>query len=863
MSEQGTRRLAAIMFADMVGYTALMQEDEAEARARRDHHRAVLSDLVPHHRGEILQHYGDGTLSVFDSAVEAVECAIAIQAALRQPPEVALRIGVHSGDIVRDQDGVYGDGVNVASRIESLAAAGGVLVSGKVYDEIKNHGSISSVFLGEVELRNVKQPAKVYAITNPGLVVPSTDEIRARTGTALVPSADGRDVSAKTGPQGPGEWFLQQARERAMLPWAIAYLAGAWASLEIVGFLTQLWAWPPIVHRSFAVVAYVGFFVTLVVAWFHGERGRQRVRGSEVLIIAALLLVAGTALTLLRRNAGLRDLTGAGLTPPAVTDNRPSVAVLPFENLSAEPENAYFASGLHDEVITQLLRISGLRVISRTSVMEYASSRPNVREIGRELGVSHVTEATVQRIRDRLRVNVQLIDARTDDHLWAMSWDRELNDAFAVQSEVARVIADSLTTTLTAEERGAMSTPPTENPEAYRFYLQGRDYYLRPGYRQENYQAAERLFERAIALDPDFALAHAMLSRVHGHMYWESFDATPERLEMQRAESEEALRLKPGLPEAHVSAGWLHYVLGEYDEALGEYEEALKGLPNDAEIVARIGYTQRRLGNWPAVFEAYDHATELNPRNATLFYDLGGHSFAATRRYADAVKAYDRALSLAPDLYDAAIRKGFTFLHWRGQLDSLQAALARIPLERHLPEVDLARADLALWQRDPDALRQVLLETPGRVFETQLVFLPKALYSAWADRLRGDTAGARSAFATALDTLEPLIRRRPNDARLVAALGFAQAGLGMRVAAGASASRTFELGRQGGTASAGGGQTSETAAIILAQAGMAAEAVGYLKALLSGNSAVSVWTLRRNPMLDPIRDDPGFRALVR
>ncbi|MGD8277935.1 MAG: adenylate/guanylate cyclase domain-containing protein, partial [Gemmatimonadota bacterium] len=577
MSEQGIRRLAAIMFADMVGYTALMQEDEAAARARRDRHRAVLSDLVPRHRGEILQHYGDGTLSVFQSAVEAVECAVAIQAALQQPPEVALRIGVHSGDIVRDEDGVYGDGVNVAARIESLSATGGVLVSGKVYDEIKNHPSLSTTFLGEVGLKNVKQPVKVYAITNPGLAVPSAEDIGAKTDTGLVPVSTGRDVTPVE-PLGPGELFLQRARDRAILPWAIAYLAGAWASLEIVGFLTQLYGWSLIVHRSFAVLAFAGFFVTLVVAWFHGERGRQRVRGSEVLIIAVVLLTAGGAITLLRRNAA-QQRPGRAAIAPAIEDNRPSVAVLPFENLSAEAENAYFASGLHDEVITQLLRVSGLRVISRTSVMEYATTRPNVRVIGQELGVSHVTEATVQRIGDRLRVNVQLIDANTDDHLWAMSWDRELNDAFAVQSEVARVIADSLTTTLTAEERGAISKPPTENPEAYRFYLQGRDYYLRPGYRQENYLAAEGLFERAIELDPDFALAHAMLSRVHGHMYWESFDASAERLGKQQAEADEALRLQPELPQAHVSAGWLHYVRGEFGQALTEYETALRGLP--------------------------------------------------------------------------------------------------------------------------------------------------------------------------------------------------------------------------------------------------------------------------------------------
>jgi serine/threonine-protein kinase len=868
MKEARSRRLAAIMFADMVGYTALMQEDEERARAQRDRHRAVLSSAVPRHRGEILQYYGDGTLSVFSSAVEAVECAVEIQLELQQAPAVPLRIGVHSGDIVHDRDGVYGDGVNVAARIEALSASGGVLVSGKVFDEIKNHPSLSTLFIGDIPLKNVKQPVKVFAIANAGLKVPTENEVRGRAGekpAGEVAARMGVEAPAPAGPAagtGVGEVFVQRVVERAMVQWALAYLAGAWALLEIVGFLSEHYLWPTLIRRGFGLLAFVGFFVALVVTWFHGAKGRQRIRGSEVLIIALLLLVAGAALTTLRSDAGQAPAEGrTALPPPAIVDDRPSVAVLPFENLSAEAENAYFASGLHDEVITQLLRVSGLRVISRTSVMEYASNRPNVRVIGRDLGVSHVAEATVQRIGDRLRVNVQLIDARTDDPIWAERYDRELSDAFAVQSEIAGVVADALTTTLTTEERGAISRAPTDDPEAYRFYLQGRDYLLRPGYRRENFQAAQRLYERAIALDSGFALAHAALARVHGLMYWESFDTSPDRVEAQRAEAQEALRLQPELPQAHLAAGWVHYVEGDFPRALAEYTTALEGLPNDAETLARVGYTHRRLGNWPEVFEAFRHATELNPRNANLFYDLGGHSYAAARRYADAAAAYDRALALAPDLHDAAIRKGYIFVHWRGQLDTLRAVMSRMPADLHLPEVDLARVDLALWERDAEGLLRLLDATPRPVFETQLVFLPRPVYAGWAHELRGDAQAARVAFDSARAWLEPLARDRPEDERILAALGFAYAGLGRSADAARMVERAGAL-RHRGANSLSGQQTAEVSASILARADLAGEAVKHLETLLAGRSPVSVNTLRLNPLYDPIRDDPGFRALL-
>jgi serine/threonine-protein kinase len=784
MTEKPTRQLAAIMFADMVGYTALMQEDEGRAREERDRHRALLTTAVERYNGEILQHYGDGTLSIFTSAVEAVECAIEVQVVLSRASASPLRIGVHTGDIVHDQDGVYGDGVNVASRIEGLSAPGGVMVSGKVYDEIKNHPSISVVPIGAVRLKNVEHFVTVFAISNEGLGVPTLEEVGEKAGSEVVPpgtgDADPSSVAAGA-PPGAGEAFLKRAKDRALFQWAAAYLAGAWAVLEVVGFAGDRLLWPSLIPQAAAVVAFFGFFVALVVTWYHGERGRQRVHGREVLLIALLLVIAGAVLSTLSTEGPPASTVGSGLgVTSARVDNRPSVAALPWVNRSGREEDAYFTDGIHDEILTRLTKIRGLRIISRRSVMHFRDSPLTSREIADELDVRYILEAGLIRVRDTIRLNVQLTDASTDDQIWADTYDRfmSLENLLSLQSEIAQTIADTLQAAVSPEEEAGLNEVSASNMEAYDFYLQGRRYYLRPGYNRENLQAAQNLFERAIALDPDFAKAHAFLSRVHGVMFWESFDPSPERLESQKAAAEEALRLDPELPQAHMAAGWVHYVEGDFAEALADYHRALECMPNDAEIIARIGYAHRRLGNWPQVFEAYEEAVRLNPRDATLFYDLGGHSFTARRRYAEAVEAYERAETLAPDLYDAAISRGNIYLRWQGQLDTLQAVMARIPEDLHLPEVDVARVNLALFQRDANRVFELLATHPATVFATQLLYLPKQIYAGWAYAMLGDESAAGAAFDSARVILEPLVEERHNEARLHVALGYAYAGLG-------------------------------------------------------------------------------------
>jgi TolB-like protein len=852
------------MFADIAGYTALMQEDEVEARSQRDRHRAILTAAVERHEGRVLQYYGDGTLSIFASAVEAVECAVEVQLEVNREPLNPLRIGVHTGDIVHDAEGVYGDGVNVASRIENLSVPGGVMVSGKVYDEIKNHPSLSAVAIGAVRLKNVRHRISVFAISNAGLSVPTVADVRAKAESegagSFAPSSeltgdDGTPLPAV--PVGVGEAFLQRVKDRALVQWSVVYLAVAAVVIQVVRFASGLLAWSPLVSQGVAFLGFLGFFVALVVAWYHGEKGRQRVQRAEVLIIAILLGVAAAGLRLLPTRSATVP-SGAVTTPE---DGRPSIAVLPWVNRSGLSEDAWFTDGIHDEILTRLSKISGLRVISRQSVMQFRDSPLSARQIANQLGVQYILEAGLLRINDTVRVNVQLVNGRTEDLEWAATDDRYLTmeNLLSIQAEIAQTIADTLRATVTPAERAELDRTETDNLEAYDYYLQGRIYYLRPGYAQADYQAAQSLFERAIDLDPGFALAHASLSRVHGTMYWERFDSSPQRLQLQRSHAREALRLEPGLAQALLAIGWADYVAGDFESALARFEAARRGLPNDAEIVSLIGYAHRRLGHWPEVFAAFDQAIRLSPRDATLFYDLGGHSYAARRRYAEAVRSYNTALSLAPDFHDAALRKAEVYVHWQGQLDTMRAVIAALPVDLHSPAIEVARADLALRERDATGLLRFVADEINPIFETQLVYLPGSIYSAWAHRLLHDEQSARIAWDSARGLLEPLARRRPQDDRVMAALGYAYAGLG-RAADAMRIAEALVSAAQGNAF--GQPKAMETAARILAQAGLADPAAGQLDRLLSESSPVSIRTLELDPLYDPVRDSPAFRRLI-
>ena len=553
------------------------------------------------------------------------------------------------------------------------------------------------------------------------------------------------------------------------------------------------------------------------------------------------------------------------LTPGEPEHPRTAIAVLPFQNLSAAGPYAYFASGLHDELLSQLAKVAALKVISRTSVMGYAGPDiPQLRQIASELGVGSVVEGSVQVLGDRLRVIVQLIDATTDEHLWSQTYDRTLDDAFAIQSDVAQRVVAAVGATLGRSEQQSLAEAPTANPEAYRLYLQGQEYWRRPGYLRQDFESAQQLYERALGLDSTFALAHAALSQVHGRMSWFRYDPSPQRLVRQREAAETALRLAPELPQAHVAMGLAHYWgRRDYRRALDEFNVALRGLPNDAYVWATIGNVNRRLGNWDEVDAAFEKATQLDPRDVNLFL-AEGVTYRLRRRYTDAIAAFNRALTLAPDLHIAAVWKGGVYLDWKGEPDTLRAVLDQLPrgaLGGDFGRAGAQRARLLLWERSPDSLLTVLGSARDAVFEAQDYFLPTSLYAAWAHELRGDDVAAQAAFDSALLLLDSVLAALPDDWRIHAARGLALAGLGRRQEALREARwlQQSVVSREDAMASR---NVAENRARILAQDGELDAALDEIEQLLAGPGYLSVHTLRLHPLFDPIRDHPRFQALL-
>ena len=554
----------------------------------------------------------------------------------------------------------------------------------------------------------------------------------------------------------------------------------------------------------------------------------------------------------------------AGGQPSAGAISRSAIAVLPFQNLSTDERHTYFSSGLHDELLTQLSKVSALRVISRTSVMRYADGKRSIREIAGELGVGSVVEGSVQVEGGRLRVNVQLIDATTDEHLWADRYDRALDDAFAIQSDVATQIVRAVGAALTNAESRGIERAPTADPEAYRLYLQAQAYWTRPGRHREEYDAAERLLIRALALDSTFALAHAALAEVDALTFLLRYDPSPERAARAIASAEAAVRLAPDLPRAHEAVGIAYGIgKGDFRGALTAFQRSAEGQPNDARLRQRIGFTRRMLGEWDSAVTAFARSTELDPHDGDMFFHLG-YTQHLMRRDDDALRAFAEAQRLAPNLHSADVSRAWVYARRDGNLDSLAKVLERLPASLSLGPIGglaVHTAALQHWRRDPAALLAVLETASGDALEWELAYHPVALYAGWAWQLRSDRPAARAAFDSARRVVQGRLARTPDDWRIQVALGLILAAQGHRDSALEIARRLepivvaergyIDLKRE------------EDRARILAQAGEAGLAVAIIERQLEGPGWLTPQVLRLDPTWDRIRNDPRFQALLR
>ena len=557
---------------------------------------------------------------------------------------------------------------------------------------------------------------------------------------------------------------------------------------------------------------------------------------------------------------------------PEASGPRTAVAVLPFRNLSADSSHAYFAGGLHDELLTQLAKVASLRVIGRTSVRGYEETAKPLRQIGRELAVGSIVEASVQVVGNRLRVAVQLLDPVTQAELWAERYDRTLDDAFVVQSDIARHIVAAVGATLTGTEAGAIVAVPTQNAEAYQFYLQGLEYQRRPGFQRENLLIAQQLYERALALDSSFALAHAAIAYVHAVMYKWGYDQSTTRLELAQREADVALRLAPGLPQAHLAAGLRYHARGlhrvmvhesnvrhDFRAALDQFNLGLQGAPSDPELWTWIGFVHATVGNWDSTVAAFDHARRLDPRDLNLLEIIGYINYYL-RRYPEAIEATRHALDLAPDLIHRRLSLGRYYFAWKGELDTLRAVLQGLPLNGDAGIGD-QRLGLLLWERRTDSLLSLLPVIHPATDTIPEASLQRVDWIARAQSLRGDTAAARLYFDSVVVLLNAEERAHPGGRDQHGLRGFALAALGRRPEALREAGWLERFDDYPANRLSVG--TGWYRAVIMAQLGETDKALDEIEQLLARPGTFNVHELRLGPEFDPIRNHPRYLALVR
>jgi adenylate cyclase len=789
MSADEQRKLAAIMFTDMVGYSALSQTNDKLAQELLEEHRRLLREIFPRFNGTEIKTIGDAFLVEFGSALEAAQCAIEIPRTLAKrnadiAPDrrIELKIGVHIGDVVHRGGDVYGDGVNIASRIEPVAGPGGICVSMDVERQIRNALEARFEKLAPTELKNISVPLDLFRI--------------------VLPWERPSPTAAKSEIRNP----KSEVGKR-------------------------------VVTSAPTKLAWVGVLVLAVIAfawWFAHQSGKPTVT---------------TTVTL-----------------PA---DQKSIAVLPFENLSRDPDNAYFAEGIQDEILTRLAKIADLKVISRTSTQHYKSAPENLPEIARQLGVAHVLEGSVQKRGESVRVNVQLIKAANDSHLWADTFDRKLTDIFSVESEVAKAIADQLRAKLTGEEEQVIAAKPTDNIEAYEAYLRGLAYSLKAGILPPNQLGAQKYLGEAVRLDPKFALAWALLSYVDARGYiTATLQPTVVLREEARQAAETALTLQPNLGEAILAKGYYHYAcLKDYDTALRYFEQARPLLPNNSRIPESLAYVTRRQGQWDRSESYFNEAERLDPRNVSL---LAQHalSYQFLRRFPDALRKCDQVLNITPDDVDTLASKAAIF-QAEGDLPRASAILAPLRPGADLNQALETQVYQAILERRPGPvilrLKEILAKPDPALgyFNGELRF-----WLGWAQEVAGDHAGAQETWQQTRSELESFLKEQPENLALIGDLALTNAGLGDKTAALAMAQRAIAAVPIEKDA-LNGPTAIEFFIRVAAQMGEPDRAIAALQKLLSipdrGALAESVpltpALLRLDPMFDPLRNDPRFQKL--
>ncbi len=596
----------------------------------------------------------------------------------------------------------------------------------------------------------------------------------------------------------------------------------------------------------------------------------SRPRWYAAATVLAAVSLAGALLLPLRRNVSRPETVNTATSPASETSTNaatvPSIAVLPFENLSEEKENAYFADGIQDDVLMNLSKIGDLKVISRTSVMPYRGKALNLREIGKALGVGTILEGSVRRVGNRVRVNVQLINADTDEHIRAEDYDRELTDVFAIQTDLAQKIANELRAKLSPGEKERMQRKPTENGEAYLAFVQAHNLFSNGLADLGKLKQSEQLYARAIELEPNFALAVARYSQLESWIL-HTFERTPERREKAQTLTERAGQLQPDLPEAHLARGDSYYYGdNNYDAALKEFEIAQRGLPNESEVYLDIGAIQRRQGKWAESTANLEKAVSLNPNDIWPLQNLA-FNYAMLRDFNAANKTIDRALNIDSNRSGLWHIKATLAVNERGDLSVAEKALAKMkPLlsdsrERKI-EIANERANLLLWLHKYRKLLQEADSLPDDLLvATPVAFAGKYYLIGIARKALYEEPGARAAFLKAKEITETQLKQSPDDVDARVLLAVVLAWLGERDTALAEAQQGRNLLPESKDAFKGP-LITQWVADVYATLGDNDRAIEMLEGLLSRPSWITAQRLKIDPAWDGLRNDWRFQALL-
>jgi TolB-like protein/class 3 adenylate cyclase len=714
--------IAYVLFIDIVGYSKLLINEQ---RHRLETLNQIVRATEQFQKAEtnhrlITIPTGDGMALVFYNTPEApVECALEVSRAVKEHPELKLRMGVHSGPVsgvvdVNGRANVAGAGINVAQRVMDCGDAEHILLSRHVAEDLEQLGHWHKHLhnLGETEVKHGANVSVVNLYTS-------------ELGNPEVPQK------------------FHQARHKAATPMVREKSARPWIIAAAV--------------------------VIIIVA-----------------IAAGAFFLSGRSAPVTSSPATQAVPAETPVAAQAAVIPEKSIAVLPFENLSRDPDNAFFTDGVQDEILTDLSKIADLKVISRTSVMQYKTGAPrNLREIAQQLGVAHLVEGSVQRAANKVRVNAQLIDARNDAHLWAQTYDRDLADVFAIQSEIAKAIADQLQAKLSPAEKSAIEQRPTSDVTAFELYSRAKDLILNTSFSaigSQNLRSGIDLLNQALARDPSFFAAQVQLAYAHDTLYGITTDHTPERLALAEQALQAAIRLRPDAAETHLArAGHLYRAYRDYDGALAELEVVRGKLPNAPEIFELTAAIARRRGAHEEGVRNYQRAVELDPRNFFTLQQLA-ISYELLRRYSDFIATIDRALSIKPDDPETKAQRQLALLDWKADTRPSHEIIDEIRAKNPGAVKSVADAWFfcALAERDAAAGDAALTALGDATFGDSQTQFNAGFGRALLARMMKDEAKARAAFAAIRPGQEKIVRAQPDFGPALCILALIDAGLGRK-----------------------------------------------------------------------------------